>query len=405
MGPIDGHEGCSPQRLRCDEIAEENLHGSLHSTAGALPLGVVVVHGFYGDRHGLAPLARRIAAYGYHALAIDLPGHNRNYRPFTMGAAAEAVRDATSFLKEAVGAERVGVVGHSMGSLAALFANARYTERLEEAFAAAAPHQERAWRRATLAMERQDFDAARASLDEITERDEGLDQAIKRSAATYQPRGAAECGVYLSTPPEAKAAASGLGLLHLLPEPQMRRFVDLALHRPLVRMMEREGTIGSFEPSTEPGALNFSRFHTTTPRAFLEYILGIREIGDHLSALERRGEETELVERIRRKAFATPKLFIYGANDLLLRPYTAKRRKGIEEGYRRFGNATIVTEGTTHIMMADRRQQFATVNITDERIIRQAISFLHRHLENRRAGSGEMPDDASTSPDDARQSE
>jgi pimeloyl-ACP methyl ester carboxylesterase len=84
---------------------------------------VVFVHGAIHDHSVWILQSRFLAHHGWNVLAIDLPGHARSEGapPESIGAAADWL---LQFL-EVVGADRVSLVGHSMGSLIALEAAAR----------------------------------------------------------------------------------------------------------------------------------------------------------------------------------------------------------------------------------------------------------------------------------------
>lgn len=91
------------------------------------PPGVVMAHGFAGDRVALSSLARRVAKAGYAVLALDLAGHGANRHPYRRSrAAADSFRDemaaAVDFLRASphVDGGRVAVMGQSMGAGAAL---------------------------------------------------------------------------------------------------------------------------------------------------------------------------------------------------------------------------------------------------------------------------------------------
>ncbi|HYL59210.1 MAG TPA: alpha/beta fold hydrolase [Candidatus Acidoferrales bacterium] len=89
------------------------------------PPAVVLLHGFSGDRVIMSTLARRIAENGYAVLAIDFRGHGANRNPFDGGAdtALRAdVKAAADYLREnrLVNGSQIAVIGHSMGSGAAL---------------------------------------------------------------------------------------------------------------------------------------------------------------------------------------------------------------------------------------------------------------------------------------------
>src|SRR5271155_1067571 len=56
------------------------------------PPGVVLVHGFSGDREIMSTLARWMAESGYAVLAIDVRGHGANRNPFDNGFARPSLR-------------------------------------------------------------------------------------------------------------------------------------------------------------------------------------------------------------------------------------------------------------------------------------------------------------------------
>jgi len=86
------------------------------------PPGVLLIHGFTGDRVGLSTLARRLARNGYGVLAIDLRGHGANRNPFSRDLLREDVAQAIDYLRKSamVNPNRIAIVGHSMGAGAAL---------------------------------------------------------------------------------------------------------------------------------------------------------------------------------------------------------------------------------------------------------------------------------------------
>jgi len=93
----------------------------------ALPT-VVFVHGAVHDHSVWALQSRYFAHHGWNALAMDLPGHGRS------GGAAlarvEAIADWIVAVLDAAGAPKAALVGHSLGSLAALDAAGRHPERV-----------------------------------------------------------------------------------------------------------------------------------------------------------------------------------------------------------------------------------------------------------------------------------
>jgi pimeloyl-ACP methyl ester carboxylesterase len=93
----------------------------------ALPTAVFV-HGAAQDHSVWALQSRYFAHHGWNVLAVDLPGHGRS------GGSAlpsvEAIADWIAMVQDAIGVRAAALVGHSLGSLAALECAARYPDRV-----------------------------------------------------------------------------------------------------------------------------------------------------------------------------------------------------------------------------------------------------------------------------------
>ncbi|MBL8484020.1 MAG: alpha/beta hydrolase [Rhodocyclaceae bacterium] len=88
---------------------------------------VLFLHGAQQDHSCWALQSRYLAHHGYCVLAPDLPGHNRS-----QGRPLQSIPDIAAWavqLLDRLGIARAALVGHSMGSLAALEIAARYPER------------------------------------------------------------------------------------------------------------------------------------------------------------------------------------------------------------------------------------------------------------------------------------
>ncbi len=95
--------------------------------AAERPPGVVLIHGFMGDRVLMSGLARRLTDNGYGVLAIDVNGHGENRNPFNgsnfdSSSLRANVKAAVDFLRSSqlVDGSRIVVMGHSMGAGATL---------------------------------------------------------------------------------------------------------------------------------------------------------------------------------------------------------------------------------------------------------------------------------------------
>lgn len=92
---------------------------------------VVFIHGAQQDHSCWTLQSRWFAHHGFAALVPDLPGHGRSAgEPLP---SIEALAEWIVALLDAVGVEQATLVGHSMGSLVALEAAARYPGRISRA--------------------------------------------------------------------------------------------------------------------------------------------------------------------------------------------------------------------------------------------------------------------------------
>ena len=89
---------------------------------------IVFVHGASFNATVWKLMTRYFAYRGHSVLAIDLPGHGRSDGPPL--ATIEAMADWLIAALDALEVPRAALVGHSMGSLAALDAAARYPQRV-----------------------------------------------------------------------------------------------------------------------------------------------------------------------------------------------------------------------------------------------------------------------------------
>jgi pimeloyl-ACP methyl ester carboxylesterase len=83
----------------------------------ALP-SAVFIHGAQNDHSVWSLQTRYFAHHGYNVLAVDMPGHGRSAEPALTS--IEAISAWLLALLDAAGVERALLIGHSMGSLAAL---------------------------------------------------------------------------------------------------------------------------------------------------------------------------------------------------------------------------------------------------------------------------------------------
>jgi len=105
----------------------------IFATTGGKPLDpklplVVFLHGAGFDHSMWAPFSRWFSHHGYSVLAVDLPGHGRSKGELI--SSIPGMADWVIRLIAAAGADKAGLVGHSMGSLVALDTAARYPDKV-----------------------------------------------------------------------------------------------------------------------------------------------------------------------------------------------------------------------------------------------------------------------------------
>ena len=88
---------------------------------------VVFIHGAEQDHCVWVLQTRYLAHHGFGVLAVDLPAHGRSEGPPL--ATVESIADWVVGVLDAAGVEKATLVGHSMGSLAALDCAARHAAR------------------------------------------------------------------------------------------------------------------------------------------------------------------------------------------------------------------------------------------------------------------------------------
>ena len=91
---------------------------------------VVFVHGAACDHSVWALQSRYFAHHGRNVLTLDLPGHGRSGGKALPS--VQAIADWIIALFDAVGVARAALVGHSLGSLAALDVAGRYPDRVSK---------------------------------------------------------------------------------------------------------------------------------------------------------------------------------------------------------------------------------------------------------------------------------
>ncbi len=91
---------------------------------------VLLIHGFTGSPWEMRPLGEALAAHGFHARGLRLPGHGTSPEEMLWVTWRDWLETSEREFTQLSAAGPVVLVGHSMGALLALLVAARHPERL-----------------------------------------------------------------------------------------------------------------------------------------------------------------------------------------------------------------------------------------------------------------------------------
>lgn len=400
-------EGDVAQKLQAlsQSIAEEEIQsGLVYGTAyvrkeGHIGKGILLIHGQSGNRYGLSLLANQLAVSGYFCLSIDLPSHYKNPNPLRVSVVSETILEAVALLQQRYGLQHIGIVGHSLGAVGALFASAGYTAALEESLYTIGDDL------CTLLEEENNMLSSNseslhtdndARISELHENIDKTYQSLKELIFNAMKNGLTmrmnvRCYVLLAPPRNIKSAYPGLAILRRLNRKWIKKIAEQAIHKPAVKFIEKEGNLVKYDPEEDPAYVNMQFFKTKEVYEFLEYIMAVKEPVDFLSLLEyitnlkRKEDKTNLIQYYYEKYIGgTPKLFIYGRYDMLLRPFLPFEKGRLEKMYRSCGNAEIYYGSFSHVMVEKPRQQLASVAVRNDAVLNRVTKHLDRYLRGAR---------------------
>ena len=407
---VELDENVSFEKIVKEEIDIGNIKGTIFKIGQGHRNGIVLTHGISSSRYNLLNLADVLSRLGYFVLAIDLPKHNLSQEmDLTMGSIAELIRDSVIYLRKVRGLKNVAVIGHSLGSVGTLLASVGYTSKVERDIYVL-------WERIRQSIEKYEkyskaYGRLRPGVENMTlqdlARDEGFMNFLNEIAAYYKtikeiileslksrdqlsPFYFVDCCVLLSMPAESKDAYIGASLLKRLPDKWIKKVWETIFHNPQVKLVMKEGNIFNYVDD-KTNATKWWYLRIENPIEFISYFTSLKEPGDFISLIKilsnfsHKGGKTSFIDYYSKKyILTTPKLFIYGKWDLLLRPFMPGSRKKLEETYRAYGNVSILQGNYGHILVEKPFQQGGTVVGTNDIVLQNIIIFLNKNMSPNR---------------------
>ncbi|HEV2771452.1 MAG TPA: alpha/beta fold hydrolase [Thermoleophilaceae bacterium] len=117
-----------PGRLRFDTVRAPGRRFSLLEAGTGAPL--VMLHGLGGTKASFLPTVAGLSGH-YRTIAVDLPGFGDSGKPLGARYDPAFFADSVVSLLDALGLERVHLLGHSLGGRAALEVAFEHPERIE----------------------------------------------------------------------------------------------------------------------------------------------------------------------------------------------------------------------------------------------------------------------------------
>ena len=377
------------------DVQQKDVHsGKVYGTVYFKPKakyskGVLLVGGISGNRHSLAPLAKKLTELGYFCFSIDLPSHYKNTNPLTVGELSEEITEAVRIMRDSYGVRRVAIVGHSLGAIGSLLSIAGYNNQIESRL-------HRVWNRIVELIELECTIIDRktqniAQFKKIHEQIELLYVEMKQLILNSLKQGIRStsivtCYIFLAPPRNIKNVFPGAKLFRTVSQKLVIKLMTEFFHKPAVKQIYKENNPVDYAPDDKP-QLQWQFFKTNDASEFFNYFLNVREVPDFLKLVENLSKFRATDDKVtffqyyqRRYLLEKPKLFIYGSNDFYLRAFTPWSRRGLEKFYENCGNAEVFRGNFSHVIVENPKQQAAAVSITNEAVIRKIMMFLSKNL-------------------------
>lgn len=373
-----------------ENISKGRVHGTIYYKKGIrYSRGILLVHAFTLNRHGMGVLAERLAEYGFFCLSIDLPSHFLNLTKFTFGELTETITEGVLLIKNHFGIRRVAVIGHSIGAIGSLFSNAGYNIDIEKnLYSIWEKLREMIYNQAILMKKDKDSSeiiALNAKIDSsYTKLKELILYSLKKG---IQEHSNVACYILLALPVNVKGAIPAMSILKKLSHRWVKKVFENVWHNRLVKQFYKEGNPVGYTPENKEEYFYWGFFKTKDTSEFLNFFLNMKEPIDFLTLIEQlikfkhKDKMVSFFEYYQKKyLLLKPKMFIYGTKDLFLKPFLPFRKKRLERFYESCGNAEIHHGAFSHVMTNNPKQRFAAVVLKNDKVTELIIRFLDRNL-------------------------
>jgi len=370
--------------------------------------GIVLVHGITVDKENLLILGKRLATQNYIVYTIDTTSHGENTEKFRLGRNSELIHEAVGWLRH-IGVMDVGVIGHSAGAVSTLFALSGYNAAVENEFYGQV---ERVMKISDeLAVEINNKIKSKEDTGEVLK-----DKTIREKLYEFDNEYTKLKKIILDGLKNMFAGRSRINAAVLLAAPITFQFVfpktatqflkkrgKKTIQRigwvythivgsggerlfSLLRITPRSPVYKSIAQKDEAQYLNLiiplSDFYD-----FLDYIENIKNPYDFINWINflcekkrRPDKSTQFFIYYRNFIRKTPKLFIYGLGDQLLRPLKKNNMQELEEHYKNFGETDIVRYPNVGHQLNKEGKDWEHLSGKLPRMTYKMVMFLNRYL-------------------------
>lgn len=352
---------------------------------------VLFAHGITSNRNALTILMRRLVLSGCYCLAIDLPAHNENISPFSLGNISEAITEGVALLKQQSGIPKVAVISHSIGAMGALFSSMGYNSDVEKDLYMYWEMLER-----LLAAKERELEGKvpdNGTLQFLETQVSYAYEKIRRlifSAIRHKIELNADvsCYIFLALPHNLAAIRTAAVLNRI---PKIRVLLKLLMRqwgKSSWKTVEKERTQGLYPAplgNKGPNTVDVVSLRMDVYE-FFSYMAQMKEPADFLKIMEALTQLRDKDEEdIKLKGWYNlllknkPKLFVYGDNDFFLTSWFPSFRARLEKYYRACGNAKIIFGSFSHVFEQDRKNRMITTPGTNVRVLNEIMAFLNAY--------------------------